>query len=262
MNYEPHQRDFGWTSRLGLAALAVVLLPLSPGIPASTAADTPYPQIVKTSPAVGATGIDPATKEITVTFDRDMGTGMSWTGGPPGFPPTDEGRKAAWKDARTCVLPVKLEPGKFYRVGINSKSYQNFKGKDGVAAPPSEVHFTTQGATAEVERQARVPQIARLEPKNGAADVDPKTETLKVTFNMPMGEGMSWTGGGPAFPKLAESKQASWSEDRLTCTLPVALEPDREYQLGLNSLSHNNFQSQSGVPLPPAVYTFRTRSTK
>ena len=65
-----------------------------------------------------------------------------------------------------------------------------------------------------------------------------------------------------AFPTLVEGKQASWSKDGLTCTLSVALEPDREYELGLNSLSHNNFQSQSGVPLPPVLYTFRTRSAK
>ena len=68
----------------------------------------------------------PRSTEITVTFDQEMGGGMSWTGGGPEFPPSPEGQKAQWRDKRTCVLPVKLEAGHFYRVGINSTSYQNF----------------------------------------------------------------------------------------------------------------------------------------
>ena len=43
-----------------------------------------------------------------------------------------------------------------------------------------------------------------------------------------------------------------------TCTLP-ALEANRMYALGLNSPSHNNFKSQSGIPLEPVQYLFKTR---
>lgn len=262
MIYEPRKRAFGWTSRLAVAALAILLLPMDPAAVESAAADTPYPLIVKTTPQAGATGVDPALKEIAVTFDRDMGKGISFTGGPPHFPPTDETRKPAWKDARTCVLPVKLAQGAFYRIGINSMSHQNFKSTSGAAAPPSAIFFTTKGATPEVEKQLRVPEIVSLEPNSGATDVDPKTDTLRVTFNMPMGEGMSWTGGGPNFPKLPDGKRATWSNDGLTCTLLVILEPAHDYQLGLNSLSHNNFQSRSGVSLAPVLYKFRTREAK
>jgi hypothetical protein len=81
---------------------------------------------------------------------------------------------------------------------------------------------------------------------------------LKVTFDVPMGGGMSWTGGGEQFPKLPEGKQASWSADELTCTLPVKLEPGHDYQLGLNSPRFKNFQSKAGVPLEPVVYKFHT----
>jgi hypothetical protein len=62
------------------------------------------PRIVTTTPRPGAMGVDPSLAEITVTFDRDMGPGMSWTGGPPLFPRTDDGRKARWIDARTCGM--------------------------------------------------------------------------------------------------------------------------------------------------------------
>jgi beta-lactamase regulating signal transducer with metallopeptidase domain len=262
MNFEASKRGFDYRSRLLVAGLAILLLPMAPAAVEMAVADRPYPQIVKTSPQIGATGVDPGLKEIAVTFDRDMGKGMSWTGGPPHFPPIDESRQAQWNDERTCTLPVKFEKGTFYRVGINSSSHQNFKSSEGVAALPTVIYFVTKGATAEVESKVRIPQIVSLEPKNDATDVDPRMEVLRVTFNMPMNEGMSWTGSGPAFPKVPDGKQATWSADGLTCAVPVALEPARDYQLGLNSLNHNNFQSRSGVPVPPMTYHFRTGDAK
>jgi len=260
MSFEPREREFGWLSRFLVATTAALLLPMAPGrLQSAPAADTPYPQIVKTDPAVGAKGVDPALTEITVTFDRDMNQkGMSWTGGGPEFPKIDDTRKPEWKDARTCVLPVKLEQGAYYRLGINSTSHLNFRSADGVAVPPSAIYFTMKGAAADVEGKLRVPQIVSLEPANGAKDVDPKTDAIRVTFDMPMGEGMSWVGKRPDFPSLAEGKKVSWSADGRTCTLPVTLESGHEYKLGLNNLGNINFQSRAGVPLVPVVYTFRT----
>jgi RNA polymerase sigma-70 factor (ECF subfamily) len=215
---------------------------------------------VKTSPRQGATGVDPDLKQISVTFDRDMDQGMSWTGRPPLFPPVDEAGETRWIDKRTCVLPVKLQEGAFYRLGINSSVHQNFRSKEGEAACTAAIYFSTKGATEEVEQRVRVPSIVSLEPENGAKEVDPGTTTLRVTFDVPMGEGMSWTGGGTTAPKTPEGKTASWSDDGLTCTLPVALEPDHDYQLGLNSVTHKNFTSKWSVPLEEVVYRFRTRS--
>ena len=105
-----------------------------------------------------------------------------------------------------------------------------------------------------------IPEVVEISPANDEENVPTSTTQLSVTFNMPMGEGMSWTGGGDAFPKTPEGEKATWSNDGRTCTLPVTLEPDHKYRLGLNSLSHNNFQSKWGVPLKPMVYTFRTVS--
>jgi hypothetical protein len=276
MSHESSKREFGWASRLALAVFAVTFLPMPPGVveiprvaaqdrptkpaAAGKTAQTSYPIIVSAMPEPGSTGVDPGLTEITVTFDRDMGKGMSWTGGPPLFPQIDKSREAGWTDARTCVLPVKLERGKYYRVGINSTGHQNFRSGDGVAAPSSAIYFTTMGASAEINSRVRVPTIEKIEPENGAINVDPATQALRVTFSVPMGEGMSWTGSGPQFPKIPEGKTATWSSDRRTCTLPVSLEAGHDYQLGLNSLSHINFQSEWGVPLKPVVYKFRTRS--
>lgn len=67
------------------------------------------PRIVSTNPKIGETDVKADLNEITVTFDRDMQPGFSWTGGPPDFPPGAEGKKPVWLNKRTCVLPVKLE---------------------------------------------------------------------------------------------------------------------------------------------------------
>ncbi len=248
-----------FASALAMAG-ATICLPVARGEDGARLAAAP--RILKTIPEVGAKGVDAALTEVTVVFDRDMAKGMSWTGDPALFPSVDKSREARWADARTCVLPVKLEQGKYYRLGINSTSRRNFRSAEGTPVAASAIYFVTAGATREIEERLKVPAVVSLDPQREAADVDPKATSLKVTFNVPMGEGMSWVGGGPLFPKLPQDKKASWSEDGLTCTLPVALEPNHEYELGLNSASFNNFQSRWGVPLEPLIYKFRTGQAK
>ncbi len=288
MRHETKRQEFNWWSRAFVGVFALLFLPIGTGteteleaeptasVPvvvteailsqATDAADTdvpperktPDPQIVRLVPKPGATGVSVDTKEISVTFDRDMSKGMSWTGGGKEFPPIDKSRKARWIDDRTCVLPVKLKKGQYYRLGINSKSYQNFKSATGVPAAPVVLSFTTEGAPPAIERRVKTPTIVELDPPNQAAGVDPATSTLRVTFDMPMGEAFSWTGGGEHFPEIPNGQRPRWSKDRKTCTLPVKLMPGHTYRLGLNSKSHNNFQSHWGVPLEPVVYTFET----
>lgn len=218
------------------------------------------PRIVATSPAVGATEVDPSIKEITVTFDRDMNTrGYSWTGGGEYFPHSPEGARAHWRDARTCVLPVQLQAARFYRVGINAKSFHNFRSADGTPVPPTAIYFATRGASDEIKAKVHKPKVVKMEPANGATDVDPALAELRVTFDMPMGEGFSWCGSGPEYPETVLGGPLHWSEGRKTCTLLVRLQPGHSYRLSLNSLSSNNFQSEAGVPLEPVVWTFKTK---
>jgi beta-lactamase regulating signal transducer with metallopeptidase domain len=186
MSYQPIQRRFTWTTPMAMAVFAAMFLPMAPGAwgPGAVAADPggtkakskasaeadkeAVPHIVKSIPAQGATGVDPGINEIAVTFDRDMGKGMSWTGGPPLFPPTDDSREARWTDARTCVLPVKLAKGAFYRLGINSTSHLNFRDAGGTPAACSVIAFATAGANDALERRVRLPKIVALSPKNGS----------------------------------------------------------------------------------------------
>ncbi|HEY3914773.1 MAG TPA: M56 family metallopeptidase [Verrucomicrobiae bacterium] len=218
------------------------------------------PKIVATSPKIGAKNVSPGVKEITVTFDQDMGRGMSWTGGPPNFPKTPEGVRAKWKNSRTCVLPVELEAGRYYWVGINSTSYQNFRSAAGMAAHPAAIYFTTRGAGGDLEAKTQAPSVVACDPPNGAQDVSASVTELRVTFDVPMGGGMSWCGGGDDFPKGPEGARAHWTEDRKTCVLPVELKPGMTYKIGLDAPSYKNFQSDGGVPLVPVGYTFSTRN--
>ena len=165
-----------------------------------------------------------------------------------------------WLDQRSCVLPVKLKKGTYYRVGINATGYQNFKSLAGVPAPPAVIAFVTRGASDEVKQRVKPPKIVSLVPDDGTKDVDPQTKSLQVAFDMPMSEGISCTGGGESMPKTPDDKKPSWSKDGKTCTLPVLLESNREYRLGLNDLEHNKFQSVWGIPLEPVEYRFHTRA--
>lgn len=216
------------------------------------------PRIIASSPRSGDTEVDPALTEITVTFDRDMGGGFSWTGGGSEFPGREDGQ-ARWKDKRTCVLPTSLQPAHFYRAGINAPSFHNFQSATGVPAIPTAILFTTKGASDALKRRATKPMVTGLIPKNGARDVDPKITELRVTFSVPMGGGFSWTGSGPLYPPIPEGKKPYWTEDRKTCVLPVQLSPGSDYRLGLNSPSFRNFCSATGVSLDPIVYSFRTK---
>jgi beta-lactamase regulating signal transducer with metallopeptidase domain len=218
------------------------------------------PRIVATSPAVGATDVDPAIGEITVTFDRDMKGGYSFTGkSRPDFPPLLEpDAKPKWRDQRTCVLPVQLEAAHYYRVGINSTNFQNFRSLRGVPAVPSVICFTTQGASEELKQKVQVPRIVSMTPANGAQDVSPAATELRVTFNVPMGGGYSWCGNGPRYPANPEGERPHWTEDHKTCVLPVELKPNWRYELSLNAERFKNFASQGGVPLEPVAYTFKT----
>ena len=95
------------------------------------------PVVVKTIPAAGAGDVDPKLTEIRVTFSKDMEDGSwSWaTLSDESFPKMD-GKPKYLADKRTCVLPVKLEPGKTYAIWVNNEKFRNFKDADGRPGGP------------------------------------------------------------------------------------------------------------------------------
>jgi hypothetical protein len=123
-----------------MAPLLVTALSLVPvfssadGTPA-TVKDAP-PVVVKTVPQAGDTAVDAAkVTEIRVTFSKDMAD-RSWSFSQisdESFPKMD-GKPRYEADKRTCVLPVKLEPGKAYVVWLNPPKFQGFRDTDGKPA--------------------------------------------------------------------------------------------------------------------------------
>jgi RNA polymerase sigma-70 factor (ECF subfamily) len=106
---------------------------------------TAPPVVVKTVPQAGAADVDPGLKSISVTFSKDMeDESWSWVKlSDESFPKLD-GKPKYDKDKRTCVLPVKLEPGKSYAIWLNSDKFENFKDADGRSSVPYLLVFETK----------------------------------------------------------------------------------------------------------------------
>jgi hypothetical protein len=119
------------------------------------------PRIVSSSPADGAKDVDPATAQVTITFNQEMGQGITFNGQGASFPFLP-GANASWRDRRTCVLPVELEAGRSYRIGLNqfSPNYQSFRSAQDAAMMPATICFTTRGTPKPAQAEAAKP----LEP--------------------------------------------------------------------------------------------------
>jgi hypothetical protein len=107
--------------------------------------DSARPVVIKSVPEAGSAAVDPSTTEIRVTFSKEMQPG-GWSWGminKETYPGTSESPKYL-DDKRTCVLPVKLQPGKTYAVWINTEKLQNFKDTKGQIAVPYLLVFKTR----------------------------------------------------------------------------------------------------------------------
>jgi len=105
---------------------------------------TAQPVVVRTVPQAGSTDVDPKTAEIKVTFSKDMEDGSwSWSQLSEETFPKMIGKPSYLKDKRTCVVKVKLEPGKTYAIWLNSEKFENFKDADGRSAVPYFLVFQT-----------------------------------------------------------------------------------------------------------------------
>jgi len=130
---------------LAIAILANVL-PLHSSHGDDIDLQTAPPVVVKTVPESGANGVDPATTSIRVKFSKPMQDGSwSWSTAGKDTNPETTGKPKYEKDKRTCVLPVKLQPGKTYAFWLNSQKFRNFKDADGQPAVPYLLIFKTKG---------------------------------------------------------------------------------------------------------------------
>jgi RNA polymerase sigma factor (sigma-70 family) len=103
------------------------------------------PVVVKSVPQAGDDAVDASTTEIRVTYSKDMQDGSwSWsTWGEDTFPKMT-GKPHYDADKRTCIAPVKLEPGRTYAIWLNSNNFGNFKDAAGKSAVPYLLIFRTK----------------------------------------------------------------------------------------------------------------------
>ena len=107
------------------------------------------PVVVRTMPPAGAADVDPAVRELRVTFSKPM-TDQSWSWvqtGASSFPEIT-GRPHYSADHRTCTLPVKLKPNHAYTIWLNADAFQNFTDEAHQTAVPYLLVFHTRAAAA------------------------------------------------------------------------------------------------------------------
>jgi len=217
------------------------------------------PKVIETIPEAGQSDVDPRLREIRVVFDQDMSTdGFSICGGGPQFPKLIG--KPRWINSRTLVMRVRFQPEHSYQMSVNCPSAKNCCSINGEAATPYPLRFKTttiKGARKAKSDKAKAPKVIETIPENGARNVDPNLQEIRVVFDEDMTTGRSFSicGGGPKFPDIIGNPE--WIDGK-TFVMKVKLRPQYEYRFSINCPSAKNFRSVGGVPAEPYPVSFRT----
>ena len=105
----------------------------------------------------------------------------------------------------------------------------------------------------------KAPKIIAMVPENGARDVDPGLEEIKITFDRPMLDKAWAVIRLDPEHHIKTAGEVGYDTARKVFTIPVELEPDRRYKFGLNYKNIMAFQDENKNPLLPVVVTFKTR---
>lgn len=122
------------------------------------------------------------------------------------------------------------------------------------------VAYAVPARAEEVTLGTVPPVVVQTFPAAGSAEVDPLLKEIRVTFSKPMRDG-SWSWAmidREHFPRQAGDPK--FSGDKLTCLLPVELEPGKTYAIWVNSEKLRNFSDTEGRPAVPYLLVFRTKA--
>jgi hypothetical protein len=107
--------------------------------------DSFAPVVVKTVPEAGTKDVSPGEYEVRITFSKEMADqSWSWCSAWQNSDPESPGKPHYEADHRTCVLKVRLEPGKTYGWWINSQNFHGFRNTQNHPAIPYLLTFKTK----------------------------------------------------------------------------------------------------------------------
>jgi len=136
------------TMKALITTIAITVLTsayVSAQAPATPTIESLPPVVVKAVPESGTKDVSPGIVEIKVTFSKQMSNNSwSWSTAWKDSTPEIIGKPRYEADHKTCVIKVKLEPGKTYGYWINSQKFTNFRDKHGRAAVPYLLVFSTK----------------------------------------------------------------------------------------------------------------------
>jgi len=114
------------------------------------------PVVVETQPISGTRDVEPGETEIRLRFSKEMmDKSWSWSTAWENSTPDFIGQPHYESDARTCVVKVKLEPGRTYAFWLNSDEFKNFTDLAGQPAIPYLLIFQTKGNATLPTREGR-----------------------------------------------------------------------------------------------------------
>ena len=116
---------------------------------------------------------------------------------------------------------------------------------------------TEEAATYDVDTEA--PTVVSTTPPDGSQDVSPDITEISVTFSEAMMD-KSWSWAyeqQDKFPQI--TGDPSYDASFTINTLPVKLEPNKEYEIWINTSQFKNFTDKVGNPATPYKLMFKTK---
>jgi RNA polymerase sigma-70 factor (ECF subfamily) len=118
---------------------------------------------------------------------------------------------------------------------------------------------------AKVSVDSMPPSVVKTVPQAGNTKVDPGLKEVRVTFSKDMITDRMWSFcqiSNDTFPKRPEGQKIGYLEDKRTCVMPVALEPDKTYVIWINQGRFNSFRDTRNNPAVPYLLVFQTGKGK
>jgi hypothetical protein len=131
-----------------------------------------------------------------------------------------------------------------------------------VIALISTLLLTVAAMAQEISVEKFPASVVKTVPQCGDTNVDPDSKEISIAFSKNMLD-QAWSFvklSEESFPKLIGSPK--YLDDKRTCVVKIALEPEKTYALWLNTELFQNFKDSDNKPAVPYLLVFRTAKRK